>query len=161
MAAWSRLMPSVLDAVLAAGARVQVRRYCLHILLLALAGLVAVMGFAMLVAGIFLRLAECMTMASAAAVTGGGLLLAAGLVALTAWLLSRRAARPALGAAAAPDWANGSAAVIAELLVAAEAAIQRDARAESPRFAILALLAGCALGASPKLRRILADLVPR
>lgn len=47
---------------------------------------------------------------------------------------------------------------MAELLAAAEAAIARDARAEAPMFALLALVAGSAIGVSPTLRRILADL---
>jgi len=80
------------------------------------------------------------------------LLVAAGLIALIAQLL--RHARPRRST-------NGDAAAIAELLAAAEAAIGRGARAEAPTIAIMALLAGCALGASPQLRRVLLDLAVR
>lgn len=160
MPASSRLTSFLLDAVLA-GARSRARRYCLRVLLAALAGLVALMGLVMLVGGAFLRLAECMAAPAAAAVTGGGLLVAAGLIALTARLLRRgRSLKPA-GAAAARGRTDGSTAAITALLAGAEAAIERDARAETPSFAIMALLAGCAIGASPALRRAIADLASR
>jgi len=151
----SQLLPSLVDVALA-GARGRLRRYRLRLLLTALAGLVAIMGLAMLVGGAFLRLAACMTAPAAAAVTGGGLLIAAGLIALTARLLRRgRSRRPVR---APPPGGN---AAIADLLGAAEAAIARDAQSETPSFAVTALLVGCAIGASPELRRALADLAAR
>jgi hypothetical protein len=150
MLALSRLLPFVL-----AGARTKVRSYCLYIALAFLAGLVALMGVVMLVGSAFLSLAEIMTAPAAAAVTGGGLLVVAGLIALTVGLLSRgRRRRPASKAA------SGTAA-LAELLAAAEAAIARDACSKAPRFAIIALLTGCVIGASPTLRKTLLDLVSR
>jgi predicted cation transporter len=155
MLALSRLVRLLLPFVWAE-ARTEVRGYCLHIALAVLAGLVGLMGVVMLVGSVFLRLAETMTAAAAAAVTGGGLLVIAGLIALTVGLLSRARRRRPLRKPA-----NGGMAAIAELLAAGEAAIARDARSEAPRFAIMALLAGCVLGASPSLRKTLLDLVSR
>jgi hypothetical protein len=57
--------------------------------------------------------------------------------------------------------APGGLGAIADLVAVAEAAIARDARSEAPRFAVIALLAGCVLGASPSLRKTLLDLVSR
>jgi hypothetical protein len=153
-----RLLPLLLPFVLAE-ARTEVqghlRSYGLHIALAVLAGLIGLMGAVMLVGSAFLRLAETMTAAEAAAITGGGLLVVAGLIALIVGLLSRRRVRrPAAQA-------TGGVAAIAEVLAVAEAAITRHARAEAPRFAVIALLAGCVLGASPSLRKTLLDLVSR
>lgn len=160
MFTWSRLMPLLLDAVLA-GAPARRRRFRLRILLAALAGLIAVMGLVMLVGAAFLRLAECMSASTAASIVGGGLLVTAGLIALTARLLRcGRSPNPA-GDAAAHERTNGTAATIAALLSAAEAAIERDARSKTPHFAVMALLAGCAVGASPELRRVIAGLASR
>jgi hypothetical protein len=155
MAAWPRLLP-VLLALLGAGARPPLRRYGVLILLAALAGLLGVMGLAMLVGSVFLRLADGMSAAAAAAVTGGGLLVIAGLILLAGWLVRRRPRRRPIPAPRA-----GNAAVIAELAAVAQAAIQRDARSEHPRFALAALVVGCAIGASPKLRAALAALLGR
>ena len=153
----SRIMPALLRALLE-GARHQVRRYCLHILLVAVAALIAMMALAMLVGGAFLSLADSMPAPAAAAVTGGGLLAAAALIALIAPRLSRgRSRRPA--AAATHESTGGSISALADHLEAAAAAIGRDGRSEAPGFAVMALLAGCAIGASPELRRVIAHLL--
>jgi hypothetical protein len=135
MAGFSLMMPLFLRPVLA-GARHQVRAYCVRILLAAVAALVAAMGLAMLVGSAFLSLAEGMSAQAAAAVTGGGLLAAAVLLALIAPRLGR--GRPRRRPAAA---------------------IGRDARSETAGFVLTALLAGCAVGASPEFRRAIADLL--
>jgi len=139
---------SVLLSVLA-GASVDGRRCCRRIIPALIAALVAVMGLAMLVGAAFFALAERMPASIAAAVTGGGLLAVAGLIGLIAWLVER--GRPTNAGSSTP--ANG----LADLLRAAATAISRDAHEQAPQFAAIALLAGCALGASPRLRRVLAD----
>jgi hypothetical protein len=155
MSALSRLIPSLLDVALSGG-RDRLRGLYLRVLLVVLAGLVAALGLAMLAGSAFLALAVCMTAPAAAAVTGGGLLVAAGLIVLGARLLRRRRSRrPTRGPT------TSAAAAIADLLSAAEAAIARDARAETPSFAVTALLIGCAIGASPQLRRAIFDLAAR
>jgi len=146
MSALSRLMPSLLRCVVA-DAQSELRRHRWRIVLAAVAALLAAMGLAMLAGGAFLLLAESMATAAAAAVTGGGLLAVAGLLALAA----PRSLKPA-------GDATDSASAIADLVGAAAAAIDRDAHSETPRFALLAVLAGCAVGASPQLRRVIADL---
>ena len=138
--------------------RDDMRRYCLRILLAALAALVATLGLVMLVVSAFLRLTESMAAPVAAAVTGGIVLVLAGLIALAAHWLSRGTRRKR-STAAAPPSITGSASSIADLFLVADAAIHADARSESPRFALIALLAGCAIGASPKLRRLLTDFI--
>jgi hypothetical protein len=152
MSAWLRLIPSLLDTLLA-DARPAVQRHCLRILLVILAVFVATFGLVMLVGGAFLWLAESLSAPTAAAVTGGGLLVVAGLIALAALLIGRGRRRRSMRKST-----NGSASGIADLLAAMEAAIGRDARAEAPGFALIALLVGCAVGASPRLRRAIADL---
>lgn len=132
-----------------AGASVDGRRCRRRIVPALIAAFVAVMGLAMLVGAAFFGLAERMPASLAAAVTGGGLLAMAGLIGLIAWLLDR--ARPAVAASSPP--ASG----FADLLSAAATAIGRDAHEQAPQFAVIALLAGCAVGASPRLRRVLAD----
>ena len=152
MAILSNLM-SALPASLLTDARAAMRRYGLRILLAALAALVGTFGLAMLVGSAFLWLAECMTAPAAAAVTGAGLLVAAGLIALTAALLGRRRSRRTTSKAT-----DGGAAGIANTLAALQTAIGRDVRADAPTMALAALLAGCAIGASPRLRRAIAAL---
>ena len=143
----SRLMQMLLHHALA-GARGVVRRYRLSVVLGAVAALVATMGLAMLVAGVFLLLAESMAAPAAAAMTGGGLVAVAGLIGLAVWLLGRTRSRRR------PAATNGTSGII-DLVGAAIAA---DARSETPLFAVAALLAGCAIGASPQLRCTIADL---
>ncbi|MBY0431282.1 MAG: phage holin family protein [Rhodospirillales bacterium] len=138
--------------------RDDVRRYALHILLAALAALVATLGFVMLMVSAFLRLGESMAAPAAAAVTGGIVLVLAGLIALAAQRFGHGTSRKRVPETARPS-VTDSASGIAELLIAAEAAIGADARSKTPRFALMALLAGCAIGASPRLRRALADLI--
>jgi hypothetical protein len=143
-----------------AGARCELRRSCRRLLLTAIAALVAVMGFVMLVGSLYLRLAESMSAPTAAAVTGGGLLVLAGVIALTTLLIRREAApQPCPVAAPVAAAAPSKISALTDLLAAAEVAIDRDAHAETQVFPLLALLAGCAVGASPQLRRTLADLL--
>lgn len=130
------------------GASVEGQRCCRRIVPAVIAVLVAMAGVTMLVAAVFFGLAERMPASMAAAVTGGGLLVVAVLIGLIAWLLER--GRPP--ATASPSSANG----LTDLLSAAATAISRDARDQAPQLAVIALLAGCALGASPRLRRVLA-----
>jgi len=146
------MIASLLAGVLA-DARGRWRRYCLRVAAGALAGLVAAMGLALLVGSAVLGLASAMTPGSAAAVTGGSLLVAAGLIVLAARLLRRRRRR-SIGAPAGDR-------AIAELLSAMEDALGDGVRSEAPSLAAAALLVGCAIGASPELRRALADLVSR
>jgi hypothetical protein len=145
-------------ACVRADARDRVRRYSIGLLLAALAALIATTGLAMLVGSAFLCLAESMTVQAAAAVTGGGLLVAAGLVAVTARLLSRSRSRRSTGGAAARESTGGNTTGIADLLASVETAIGRGARSEAPGLALMALLAGCAIGASPSLRQAIVDL---
>jgi hypothetical protein len=146
-------MPLLLQSMLT-GARGQARRYGLRIVLAAAALLVASMGCAALAVAAFLFLAERMAAPAAAAVTGGGMLVVAGLATLTIVLLGRGASHGPNSPAAAGESTGGSAASdLVALARMAEAAISRDARSETPLFALVALLAGCALGASPELRR--------
>ncbi len=152
MSAWLRLMPSLLDALLA-GPRATVRGLCRGILLAALAMFVATLGLVVLVGSVFLWLAESMTMPAAAALTGGGLLVVAGLIGVAALLVGRGRSRRSRRKSS-----NGSASGIADLMVAMEAAIGRDVRANAPGVALIALLTGCAIGASPRLRRVIVDL---
>jgi hypothetical protein len=147
-------MPLLVQFVLS-GAEEKARRSCLRVLLAAIALFVATMGLVLLVASVFLLLTDKMAIPAAAAVTGGGLLAAAGLIALAVLLLNRRGSRRT----AMPKPAETDATNLADLLRAAEAAIGRDARSDPPLFPLLALLAGCAIGASPRLRRVLADLI--
>ena len=80
----------------------------------------------------------------------------AGLAAFgTRWVGARSEPKPA----ASPEATSGDLSGLIGLIATLEAAIDADARSERPRFALVALTAGCALGASPRLRRILADLV--
>jgi len=151
MSVWPRVMCSLL-AAMGARARDRVRHFGISILLAALAALIATMGLAMLVGSAFLCLADSMTAPAAAAVTGGGLLVAAGCVAATARLLSHSRSHRSTGGAAARE--DG----IANVLASVETAISRTAQAEAPGLALIALLAGCAIGASPSLRRAIAEL---
>ena len=132
-----------------------VGRYCIGILLAVLAALIATTGLAMLAVSAFLCLAVSMTTQAAAAVIGGGLLIAAGLVAVAARLLRRSRST---GGATSRESRGPSAPGIAALLASVETAIGREARSEGPGLALMALLAGCAIGASPSLRRAIADL---
>ena len=134
-----------------AGAHKVGRRCVRRLLLVAIVAVVATMGLTMLVVGVFLRLAETMPVSAAAMVTGGAVLVGAGLIASIACLLGRRPWEEA----ATPPSATGP----ADLLVAAATAIGRDATEHAPQLAVFALLAGTAIGASPRLRRALADLV--
>jgi hypothetical protein len=135
MAGLPPMMPLLLRRLLA-GARRRVRVYCARMLLAAIAALVAAMGFAMLAGSAFLSLADSMSAQAAAAVTGGGLVAAAALLAVIAPRLGRERSR---------------------LRPAAENT--RDGRSEAAGLALTALLAGCAFGASPDLRRVIADLL--
>lgn len=132
-----------------------VRRCCVRIVLAIAAAFVASIGLIMLVVGAHLHLAAQMPAPAAAAVTGGVLLILAGLMALIARQVGRGAPRKPVGGTAPP---RGGAAGIAELAMAAEAAIAADARSPAPRLALVAVLVGCAIGASPRLRRAIADL---
>ncbi len=152
MSAWSLLMPSLLDTVLA-GTGAAVQRLCVRILLTVLAVFVATCGFVVLVGSAFLWLSESLSTQVATAVTGGGLLAAAGLIALAALLVGRgRLRRPTLKST------EGSTSRITDLLAAMETTMGRDASANAPGVALIALLVGCAVGASPGLRRAIADL---
>lgn len=132
-----------------------VRRCCIHIALAAAAAFVASIGLIMLVVGAHLHLAAQMPAPAAAAVTGGALLILAGLIALIARRFGRSTSRkPAAGVASPKNGAMD----IAGLAIAAEAAITADARSPTPRLALVAVLVGCAIGASPRLRRAIADL---
>jgi hypothetical protein len=113
----------------------------------------------MLVASAFLLLTETMAAPVAAAVTGGGLLVTAGLMALVAMFLRRARSRRQNCGAETRKSTTGSASCVADLLDAAEAAIDRDARSEIPLLALMALLAGCAIGTSPELRRAIGRII--
>lgn len=148
-----RLIPPLVVPALT-GAQGEFHRHCRRIALTAVAAITAIMGSAMLVGAAFLHLAETIPAPTAAMVVGAGLLVIAGIIAAAAMLPGRANSRPAMGNP--PD---DRAAKMANILVAAEAAINRDARSETPLLALSALVAGCALGASPQLRRALAGLI--
>ena len=133
--------------------RATLRRYCLRLALICFAAVVAAIGMSMGAFAAYLRLAEIMAAPWAAALTGSAALVLAGLAACsTRWVGARSDPKPAASPEASPGDLSG-------LLATLEAAIDADARSERPRFALVALTAGCALGASPRLRRILADFV--
>lgn len=126
---------------------VRMRQFFLFILCAAIGGLAAAMGFILLVGSAYLWFTQVMTAAAAAATTGGALLVFAGLATLVA-------AR--LGRADPPAPASGN--DVGTLLCAVQAAIAQDARSDTPVFALLALLAGGAVGASPHLRQVMGKL---
>jgi len=160
MPIWSSLIRSLLAPV-RARTRERVRRYCIGIVLAVLAAVIATTGLAMLAVSTFLYLADSMTTQAAAAVTGGGLLIVAGLVALAARLLGRSRSGRSTGGAPAREPTGSSTPAIEDLLASVETAIARELRSEAPGLALIALLTGCAIGASPQLRRAIADLALR
>jgi len=133
---------------LLAGAHLAGQRCRRRLVLAATVAVIATLGLTMLAVGGFLRLAEVMPAPTAAMVMGGAVLAVAGLIALIGCLLVRRPAAPSRSANDRP----------ADLLLAAVTAIGRDATRHAPQLALLALVAGTAIGASPRLRKALADL---
>jgi hypothetical protein len=141
--------------------RATFRGYCLRLVLVALAGVVTIIGLSLLALGAVLGLAEIMVAPWAAALTGAAALVLAGLAMFaTRWVGGRSTPKPARTPTPAPSGAApGEISSLVGLFDTLEEAIAADARSQHPRFAVLALAAGCALGASPRLRRMLADLV--
>ena len=141
--------------------RLRVRLLARKTALLALAGLLAVFALAMFVAAAFMALAEAYGPVLGAAITGAGLVVATLFVLMLASAGGRPPAaalppQPAPPHPAPPPSPELEAALLAQRLGReAEAAIRRNA----PEASLAALVAGVALGASPKLRRALRDLL--
>ena len=120
-----------------------------------LAGLLVATGFGFLVAALYLELARTAGTSAAALMTGALCLAGAGLVAVAGWLVVRSIGRrPA--ASEAPQDASRLALAMGE---AVGGSLQAAARRHRYGAIGVALVAGFAIGVSPRLRRALRSLV--
>jgi hypothetical protein len=151
-----RLLGSLVEAELAR-ARLRARALARKTALLAVAALLALMALAMLTLAAFIALADAYGPALGALLTAALLAVFAAALALLAGPLSRTAprataARPLVD----PDAADLEAALLARRL---RAEADDQLRRAAPGASLAALAAGVAIGASPRLRRLLRDLL--
>ncbi len=121
----------------------------------ALLAFLIVAGTGFLVAAFYLVLADAIGATLAALISGAACLGAAGIVTLIAWLVQRPSAQRSAPSAQTPDAAK-MALAMGEMLGG-----DLNSLAKNHRKGLIgaALVAGLAVGASPKLRRSLRDLI--